>query len=284
MSEENQNAENQLIDQVSTDAEKEKARAQGWADGDAWKGDPENFRTAKEFLQKGEEILPVLKERLDNVLDRVGGLQTALERKDEIIAKMMKFHEEDKQRAITSAITDLQARKRAAIEEADAAQVEAIDAEIDSHKKAAQELKEATDSATSTDNKKDNQQVTQAYLDWVPENKWYEEDPQMAADADELGAKYLQSGRFKNDTDVLKAVTRRIKQMYPDYFSQQTTTTGAKGDSVEGATHSAGTSRKGKAKHSYTDLPSDAKQACDRYVSQGIFKDRQEYLDLYEWE
>ncbi|GAF89025.1 unnamed protein product, partial [marine sediment metagenome] len=53
------------LDSVSTDAEKEKASQQGWSED--YKGDPENFRTAKDFLAKGKEIAGIQTERVENL-------------------------------------------------------------------------------------------------------------------------------------------------------------------------------------------------------------------------
>ena len=267
-------------DSISTEEEKQRAQAQGWADADQWKGNPEGWRTAKEFLKKGDEILPILKERVDTLIGQVSGLQTALSRKDEIIQKMMKFHDEDKQQAIDSAIKQLKAKRREAITEGNAEAVEAIDDELDSHKDAKRELEQRQKDAEAA-NTPDTNQTTVAYQEWIPNNKWYEEDPQMAADADIIAAQYIDTGRFKSELAIMNAVSRRIKTMYPEYFKEQTQGKQAPdGDPVEGAQRTTSRRRKGN-KFTYEDLPVDAKKKCDEYIQRKIFAKPEDYVAIY---
>ena len=45
-------------------------------------------------------------------------------------------------------------------------------------------------------------------------------------------------------------------------------------------------SRKGGAKggkKSYDNLPPEAKAACDKFIKSGLFKSKQDYVDMYDW-
>ena len=38
-----------------------------------------------------------------------------------------------------------------------------------------------------------------------------------------------------------------------------------------------------KNKHTYANLPDDAKVACDGFIADGLFKTREEYCERYDW-
>ena len=70
---------------------------------------------------------------------------------------------------------------------------------------------------------------------------------------------------------------------YPEKFGnprrRQPATVAGAGSSVAGGGSGGGSGKKG-----YADLPAEEKAVCDRFVSDGIVKDNDEYLKFYEWE
>ena len=51
------------IDEKTTEI-MEEARKQGWVPEDEWKGDPDKWRPAEEFVERGKNIIPILNDRL----------------------------------------------------------------------------------------------------------------------------------------------------------------------------------------------------------------------------
>ena len=54
----------------------ERARLQGWVPKDEFRGDPDKWKTAEDFLEWGEKIVPIQKERtiaLESKLDQAIG-------------------------------------------------------------------------------------------------------------------------------------------------------------------------------------------------------------------
>lgn len=56
--------EEEVVEDVSQDDVEDRARMMGWKDPDEFKGDPDKALSAEEFLRRGEEELPILKENL----------------------------------------------------------------------------------------------------------------------------------------------------------------------------------------------------------------------------
>ena len=76
----------------------------------------------------------------------------------------------------------------------------------------------------------------------------------------------------------LDKLDERIAQYFPEKTSLGKKQRGSAVDST-GNVRAGG----GSGKKTYDNLPSEAKAACDKFVKQGLFKSKQEYIDLYDW-
>ena len=45
----------------------EEARKLGWVKQEEWKGDPDKWRPAEEFVERGRNIVPIMRERLEKL-------------------------------------------------------------------------------------------------------------------------------------------------------------------------------------------------------------------------
>ena len=70
-----------------------KARNMGWLEKDEFKGDPELWTDAAAFLERGENIMPILKERLDKMDKDLTEKTTQLEK---VTGQLTKFVEHNK--------------------------------------------------------------------------------------------------------------------------------------------------------------------------------------------
>jgi hypothetical protein len=53
-----------------------RARTMGWVPKEEYKGNPDNWRDANEFVRRGEEILPIVQERNRDLTRRLTELET----------------------------------------------------------------------------------------------------------------------------------------------------------------------------------------------------------------
>jgi small-conductance mechanosensitive channel len=231
----------------------QKARKMGWTPKEEFKGDPEKWRSAEEFVERGENMIPILR-------DTVKRQQKQLEELHKTMREFGEYHSKTEQRAYERAYQDLKARQIEAVAAGDSAAFVQIDNEIAELNKQASE-KRAPEAGPPPE-----------YVEWESRNEWVKKDKKMLAYA-EAQFEYLQ--RTETDmtySEVLDEVTKAVKKQFPDKFTNPKRESAP---SVEGATPAA--KRGGKT---YADLPKDAKDACDKFVSKYGIK-REEYVKNY---
>ena len=252
----------------------EKATAQGWKSEEDWKGDPpkRGFQTAKEFLEIDGKVNAILKERNGKLIEDVSGLRETMallvkdsaENKRKALEKERLAHEKEKAQIIDK----LTQKRREAITDGDVEQADVLDSQID-------KVKAATPPVGPS----------QEYLGWHSDNEWYaspEEVPsnpkhaEMSAEADIIAARLWDTGRYNTEKEHLEAVTQHIKRMFPEQFENPN-----RGEpSATETTRATKTSEK----KSYTNLPAEAKAACDSFVKDIPGYTREDYMKAYEWD
>lgn len=247
-----------------------KARRLGWVPQDEWSGPAEKWRDADTFIRKGEEIHGYLKADLDK-------LQNTLTQKDREIAEIRatmdefrKFHNETESRAYKRAIDELKQLKVEAIEQGDGGKVVEIDEKLD-------QLKEAQ-KTPKVESVKQAERVNQEYLDWLPDNKWYTQDPELQEMADDIGELVKKSNPNLIGKGFLEEVTKRVKRLAPEKFENPNRSASTVSSSSDGRQPPTG-----KKKKSYENLPQEAKQACDRFVKQKLMT-REQYVNEFDWD
>lgn len=237
----------------------ERARRMGWAPQDEFKGDPKRWVDAETFVQRGEEIMPILKANLrqferDNaeLKKTLSDLTDHLQRADA--------------RAYQRALKDIKDQQRKAAESGDVETYDRLEREAQGVlKEAAQERRQPRQEG--------GQDVHPDALAWREENPWFTRDEEMATFAAAQHELLLQTKPGLTMKENLAEVTRAVKKAYPEKFTNPRRNTT---QAVEG---NPGTRRGGNGK-SYDALPPDAKAACDRLVKQGVLK-REDYVKDY---
>lgn len=259
-------------DAVSSQPNENEVKAQrlGWVPKDQYKGNPEQWRDADEFLKRGEEIHGYLKADLEK-------LHTTLTQKDREIAEIRQtmnefrqFHNETEARAYKRAIEELKSLKVTAIEKGDGAKVVEIDDQID-------KLKEAEKAPKQVQNVTP-QQVNQDFNDWFPENRWYGSDQELTQLAEDIGEVVKKQNPSLVGKTFLDEVTKRVKKLAPEKFENPNRQQAAVSSSSDGRAPSGA-----KKKKSYENLPAEAKKACDKFVKTIPGYKVEDYLKDYDW-
>jgi len=157
--------------------------------------------------------------------------------------------------------------------------VEDIDDRIDAIKEEQREAKQEakqpeTKPTTTTDIPNDPELQS-----WVERNPWFGQDgnQEMTDMTNGLGA----SIRRQFPNLVGRAFLDKLDERIAEYFPAKVGGNKARGSAVDSTGNVRGGATGGKK--TYDSLPADAKAACDKFVKQGLFKSRQEYVDLYDW-
>lgn len=231
-----------------------RAREMGWRPKDSWKGDPEKWRSAEEYVKRGEEMLPILQAEL-----RKEKAAREQERKDS--AETLSRVEKASRAALRLQREQLEARyevaKEKAVEQGDTKTYRAVDqakkdalakfdAEVAEPKKPEPE-KGADQPGGGNLSARDK-----AVMDeWMTENPWYSEmrpnkvpkNPVLFAAANEAWDKIDEEEPGLALGEKLAKVKEAVSKEFPDRFGRRTNGNGSpRVESANGRGPEGGTS------------------------------------------
>ena len=245
---------------MSDETAEVRASEMGWVPKEEWKGDPEKWRPAEEFVSRGENILPIVKDQLKKAK---ADLEMALKINQQEINQI-------KSDAYAKAKTEYDEKLR----NLDLAELEAFqsgDAETFQKVKAAK----ANARPPAPPVPVQSQVANPVFDSWRDKNDWYQSDPELTEYADFIGSEIVKKNPGKPLAEIYEAVTERIKKARPDKFTNpRRDEPGA----VEGGTTTGGGKRGGK---SFSDIPRDAQQQYDRLSKNFAAKGRKFTKEQY---
>jgi len=260
-----------------------KAKTLGWVPKEEYKGNPEKWRDAEEFNEFGERLNPILRENNKR-------LEAQLRTKEEAhakelaeirasVAKFAKLHEETEKVAYAKALADLRAERKEALAEGDYDRAEEVTEQIENAKTAAKAEKEVPEPKAAPEVPAE---IQATYTKWSAQNPWAVEgtekyNPEMEAYARAIGETLYRSGtptKGEAFEPFLNLITQKVKERFPEAFGNPLRRVA----SVEGGTDGDETPT---GKHTYANLPKEAKDACDFLVETGTFKSKAEYVARY---
>jgi len=263
-----------------------KAEKMGWIPPSRYKGEPERFVDAEEYVARGEQVLPIVRaqnHKLQSELDALRAsqaeTQAALAKATTALEEIEERHTVATQKAVEKAHGDLKARLAAAHEEGDHAAIAEITGLMIDLKTAAAEDVPAKKPAPVTP---PPATVPPELKEWQASNTWFGTDKRKTALALGIAQELRDAGTELTGV----AFYEKVREEMEATLGGNT----APGSKVEGARGSdTGTSRASGTK-GYAALPADAKAACDaegrnfvgagkRYKTQDEWRKR--YAELY---
>jgi len=227
----------------------ERARNMGWLDKEEFEkvgGNPDQWRPADEFLERGENIMPILKERLTKLEDSLSAKSSQLEKVTNSLTKFAEFHKGTYKRAYEKAKRDIQIVMQQAREDGD---FEAYEAAVNEKTRLENEEKQIS-GEQSTD-------VVPEFYDFQKANPWYGKDLAMTVFIDAIGGDIAK--RVSNDVEFYAELEKAARQEFPHKFTRVTA------NAVEGG---GGSSDGGSNnKKTWRDLPKEAQEAYIREFS-----------------
>lgn len=253
-----------------------KASEIGWTPKEKFRGDPAKFVEAKDYYEKAEHVLPIVKKQRDDFkaeaaiqAKAVAEMKVEIAETREAAKEAIAFMRAGVEREFNAKLISLKEAKKDAIDAGDGSTVIKIEEQIDSLKADKKEEKDKIVEKVTAE----TPQVHPDFPKWIDKNKWYATNDDMRQEADMLGARYAKQGL--RDQLLWDKVRDEIEKRYPDEFSEESERPGVqRGGKSNGS---------GKTSKSFENLPADAKAACDSWIKRGLVKNRQQYLDNYEW-
>jgi len=233
------------------------AKRQGWVPQEEYDGPAEKWVDAETFVKKGKEINALL--RKDNEF-----LKREIAEMKSTMMEFKKFSADNEKRAYERALAELREQKKQAVSQGDGDKLLEVDDAIEELKE--QRAKEAQQ-AKATSN-----QIDPSFVEWNEENTWFGKDTELTEEANLIGETLKRRQPTLIGRDFLDEVTKRVKKMYPEKFSNPNR---AKPSPVEATTGNKSSAKSGK--YSFNDLPPEAKQACLKFEKQKLLT-REEYV------
>lgn len=234
-------------------AYEQRAREMGWKPASEWKGQrPDRMMSAREFVEHGERMIPVLKSQLA--------------RKDEEFQKRIERIERANERAL-KAIQAENAKRIAELENAQ--RWAAHNGKAQEYDAYTQQLAEARQQAAivptellAPDGADPRAQVAAVEAEWTKRNTWYGSDPEMTSEA-EIYSHGL-AARMPNlpYEENLRRTEAHMRRTYPQKFAGPNRGANAHAP-VDGG--GAFPSAPRRATKGFDELPEEAKRAFARF-------------------
>ena len=271
MSEENENSSGER--DFTSEASK-----LGWVEKGDYRGSEREWVDAETFITRGEQINPILRannERLKKEMesdrqkhsDEIKELRAATEE----FKQFQKESFDRKQNELQQELASLKDKRKEAIREGDADLVVELEDQIDvlKEEKAKQPIKAEVA-------KPEVAPLDPTLTNWIAENKWFGGDIEATEIANGVGSAIRKQFPNLTGKDFLDKLDEKLQQRIPEVYENSPA-------SRETVGSSSGRGAPASKKKIYDNLPPDAKAACDKFVKQKLFKSREEYVALYDW-
>lgn len=252
--------------EVERDYEKE-AVSRGWTPKEDWKGDPHNWKDAKSYVERSDDIVRITKNQMaaqeKDFAERLKKLQTVT---DKTVEQLQKAHEKE--------LADLKAQRREAIKAGDVDKAEKLDDQIDDLKDDKPD-KKLTGAALD----KHNQKVQE---EWVGKQDWWDTDEEMTDWAIGRSQRIAAKTPDISIEDNLAQLEKELAKKFPDKFGgARLVKTEANGHApVDGGGDFPG----GKGTDPLAKLPAEARAQAKADMAKypKIYKTAADWLETYE--
>lgn len=239
----------QKQEQVQLSNTEIEAREQGWVPQDEWQGDPEKWRPAKEFVDRGE------------LLKKLEHQGKELKQTNQALKSLADHHKRVREVEYQRAMADLKQQRKAALIEQDMERVAELDEVIDLTKEQAASMPEIE--------VPDIKAAPAGLVQWENANSWYKKDRAMTAYTNSLAAELRAQGYSLEE--ALRQIDKDVRKEFPHKFQNRGK---PQTSSVEGG----GRPRTGEGSDSFQ-LSDDERRVMRKFIQAGAFDNEQQYID-----
>jgi hypothetical protein len=238
-------------DEIQVDPFESQAREQGWKPKEEYDGDPDKWKPAKEFVERGE------------LFGKIDHLGRELKETKKALKMLQEHHTKVKGAEYNRAIQELKALQKKHLEEGDSdGYLETT--ELLTDLKAEQKAREV-----QAENQPKQNVPDQRFVSWVESNSWYTKDQEMREYADTVGLGYAAKNPGVEPEDVLKFVTAQVKKQFSTKFENPKRN---QPSAVEG-----GGSPAGGNKRDTFELTPEERKVMHTFIRSGVMTE-QEYV------
>jgi len=284
-----------MADEVQATPEQvEEARSMGWCPKEEWRGDQARWVDAPAFLQKAETFIPFLRQDRQRLQGEVSTLKNENSRLNgelgslkESVEGLKEYNSQTRTAQLESEIKDLRVQLAEARKEGDVNAEADLEERLDTRRDELKEVKAEGTRSTGGNGQGNGQgngaggngqgngqpqDFTQApeFRQFMQDNPWFETDPVMAAASTAIMQELSRTDPgFKTMTPAQRF--NKTAELTRKRFGLDDQPRGS--SRVEGGGRGSGNAGGGSSSgKSYSDLPSDARAACDRFSSKMVGK------------
>lgn len=256
------------------------ASALGWTPLEKFKGDPERFIEADEFLERGQTLMPILKANNKRLQEdsaatkrELGEIKSALAEAQTALKDFAEFNAESTKAAYERAVKDLKERRETAIEDGD---LRALTAADDALEGLRENAPKPLAKVAETPPPPPAPRLPQAALDWQSANsEWLGVDNTPALkEKNAYAASMAAYIRNMNPDLEGKAFFDKLDEELESRFASKNPTS-----KVDGG---ASTPARRSGSKSYAAMDAEAKSACDRFEARMVGANKQ-YKTQADW-
>lgn len=177
-----------------------RAMEKGWVPKDQWSGDPDTWRPAKDYLDRGELI---------------GKIMAQGRQLEELRQAVTFLSEKEKKQFVAGyerAIEETKAQRNAFLREGEVLEAAELDDKLDMLKEQAREAKQAIRSQAAPPG------PSQTFISWAERNTWYNGRDHVSKFADDKGDEFKRANPSSTESEMLEYVEREVKKEYAHKF------------------------------------------------------------------
>jgi hypothetical protein len=242
----------------------EKAKQMGHVPKEEWKGDPDKWRPAEDFVERGENILPIMKKRLDEATKKIDAMSSDL-------SMTLKANKREVEEARKAAFEKATVEYNEKLKALDKKEMKAFkDEDEDAFKEAKKERAELKppEAPKKSEPTGTTKARTPEFEAWNKKEPWYGKDSDLTKIANEEGTMLGSMYPDKTYNEIWDMTADRVKKLYPDKFENPRRKEPGAVEDGEGNTPKNGDK-------SFAALPKSAKDAYKRLAEQFKAKGRE---------
>lgn len=222
----------------------EKAHNLGWRPEEEYSGDPERWISAKDFVERGENIMPILQANNAQLQRQFSEEKAAREATEERMKEREAYFDMETTALKARQKKELEKARDEAVQEGDVQKVTDIQAEID-------EIPQ---------DRKPEEVGAEARNKFVSENDWYQSDRMMTLFADDESRRLANEFPGLTPEQNLQRVKSAVEKQFPAHFGKPQRQTIS-------AVESGRKPPVRKSSKDYDSMPEEYRESCDRMVT-----------------
>ncbi len=203
------------------------ASRMGWRPKEQYRGPPGGWRTAEEFLKRGQDILPIVRkdlakerERTSKMEEEIRTLRQGYDEQKLVMDDLLKMARTANDNGYKRAMDELKAQKRVAAQEGDIAKVVLIDEQISevAEARAAAPVQAERPKPAPSPEPKPKVTIDPAVEQFVADNPWFNTDAVLHKAMEAEHMLLLQDAPGMSLEDNLRQAKEIVMQRYPRKF------------------------------------------------------------------